>query len=162
MPGWNRARVIAHLAHKSRSHVNVFDAARAREVGNQYPDGQGAADAEALMWSELPARELCRQLAGSFAALAAAWRRLPNDEWTNRGTSSAGSRTMIEFVERHMRDVFVHYVDLDVGYQPADWPAIFVRTELPKRLGDLPERTEPALLLAWLFGRAPSPELGPW
>jgi len=59
-------------------------------------------------------------------------------------------------------DVFVHYVDLDVGYHPADWPAIFVSTELPKRLRDLPDRTEPAVLLAWLFGRAPSPELGPW
>jgi hypothetical protein len=69
---------------------------------------------------------------------------------------------MSEFVERHMRDVFVHYVDLDLGYDPADWPPIFVGTELPKRLRDLAVRTDPAALLAWLLGRAPSPELGPW
>lgn len=162
LPGWNRARVIAHLAHKSRSHVNVFAGARTDELPDQYPDGQGVADAETIAWSQLPAQELFRQLADSFASLEAAWAELPNDRWTSRGTSSAGRRTMIEFVERHMRDVFVHYVDLDVGYHPADWPAIFVSTELPKRLRDLPERTEPALLLAWLFGRAPSPELGPW
>lgn len=28
LPGWSRARVIAHLAHKSNSHVNVFEGAR--------------------------------------------------------------------------------------------------------------------------------------
>lgn len=162
LPGWTRASVIAHLAHKSRSPVNVFAGARTGEVRSQYPDGQAAADAETLAWSQLPAQELCRQLADSFASLEASWAALANDGWSQRGTSSAGTRTMIEFVDRHMRDLFVHYVDIDVGYQPADWPAIFVSTELPKRLRDLPERTKPASLLAWLLGRSPSPELGPW
>lgn len=69
---------------------------------------------------------------------------------------------MPEFVDRHMRDVFVHHVDLDVGYSPEDWPAIFVDTELPKRLRDLPLRASPGALLAWVLGRAQSPELSAW
>jgi len=162
LPGWSRARVLAHLAHKSRSHVDVFVGACVGEVRFQYSAGQASADAEALEWSELSTGDLCRRLSDSFAVLESAWEDLPQDAWNRRGISSAGDRSMTEFVERHMRDVFVHYVDLDVGYRPADWPAIFVSTELPKRLRGLPDRTEPGALLAWLFGRAPAPELGPW
>src|SRR3954471_21904815 len=40
LPGWSRARVIAHLAHKSRSHVDVFAGAGAGRVRSQYPSGQ--------------------------------------------------------------------------------------------------------------------------
>lgn len=69
---------------------------------------------------------------------------------------------MIEFVERHLRDVFVHHVDLDSGYEPSDWPTAFVSRELPKRLHDLPDRAEPSALLAWLLGRTRAPGLGPW
>src|SRR3954447_24305498 len=162
LPGWSRARVLAHLAHKSRSHVQVFAGARAGEVRSQYPEGQPAADAEVLAWSELPAEDLRRRLADSFSALESAWAELPDDAWTRIGISSAGERSMTEFVHRHMRDVFVHHVDLDVGYRPADWPGTFVGTELPKRLRDLPDRADSRSLLAWLFGRAPAPQLGPW
>src|SRR4051794_20514480 len=52
LPGWSRARVLAHLAHKSRSHVDVFAGARVGAVRLQYPDGRAAADAESLEWSE--------------------------------------------------------------------------------------------------------------
>ena len=69
---------------------------------------------------------------------------------------------MKEFVERHLRDVFVHHVDLDVGYRPRDWPSAFVNIELPKRLRDLPGRAESHDLLAWLLGRTAAPELAPW
>src|SRR4051794_30898547 len=162
LPGWSRARVIAHLAHKSRSHVDVFAGAGAGRVRSQYPRGQTEAAAETQEWSERSAGELCRLLAGSFSALEAAWAALPDEAWTGRGISSAGERSMTEFVHRHMRDLFVHHVDLDVGYRPADWPETFVGTELPKRLRALPDRADSRVLLSWLFGRASAPELGPW
>ena len=69
---------------------------------------------------------------------------------------------MTEFVERHLRDVFVHHADLDVGYGPRNWPAAFVTKELPKRLQDLPGRADPSDILAWLLGRSTAPELAPW
>jgi maleylpyruvate isomerase len=162
LPHWSRARVLAHLAHKSRSHADLFAGARIGEARVQYPEGQAAADAEVIEWSELSAEDLCRLLGDSFSALESAWEVLPGDAWTRRALSSAGERSMTEFVHRHMRDVFVHHVDLDVGYGPEDWPETFVRTELPKRLRALPDRADSRALLAWLFGRAPAPELGPW
>jgi maleylpyruvate isomerase len=162
LPRWSRARVIAHLAHKSRSHVAVFEGAVGGEFREQYPEGQAAAEAATEAWSNRPAAELCGLLADGFSALERAWERLPDEAWLRRGTSSAGERSMIEFVDRHMRDVFVHHVDLGTGYAPADWPTAFVSTELPKRLRDLPDRAEPHAILAWLLGRTPAPELAPW
>ena len=53
-------------------------------------------------------------------------------------------------------------MDLDVGYQPHDWPATFVDGELTRRLRTLPDRAAHPDLLAWLLDRAPAPELAPW
>lgn len=162
LPGWSRARVIAHLAHKSWSHVAVFEGAVVDEVRPQYPEGQVAAEAETEVWSQRSAEALLECLRDGFAALERSWDRLSDEGWVRRGTSSAGDRSMKEFVERHLRDVFVHHVDLDVGYGPRDWPAAFVSTELPKRLRDLPGRANSHDILAWLLGRTPPPKLAPW
>ncbi len=162
LPGWSRARVIAHLAHKTASHVAVFEGALVGETPNQYPEGQAVAEAETETWSHRSVGELRRLLADGFTALEGAWARLPDAAWLGSGMSSAGERSMIEFVDRHMRDVFVHHVDLGIGYVAADWPTAFVTTELSKRLRDLPNRAEPHAILAWLLGRTPAPELTPW
>ncbi|MEY2474570.1 MAG: maleylpyruvate isomerase [Actinomycetota bacterium] len=162
LPGWSRGRVIAHLAHKSRSHVAVFEGAREGVVREQWPRGQAAAEAETEAWSNRSATDLCGLLAGGFSELERAWQLLPDDAWLRSGISSAGERSMIEFVDRHMRDVFVHHVDLGIGYVAADWPTVFVTTELPKRLRDLPDRAEAHAILAWLLGRTAAPRLAPW
>lgn len=162
LPGWPRARVIAHLAHKSWSHVAVFEGAIVGDVRAQYPHGQAAAEGETAAWSLRTAAELHELLREGFAALERSWARLPDEAWLRRGVSSAGERSMNEFVDRHLRDVFVHHVDLGVGYGPHDWPPAFVNIELPKRLRDLPGRAEPHAVLAWLLGRSPAPELTAW
>ena len=162
LPGWSRARVIAHLAHKSWSHVTVFEGAVVDDIRAQYPEGPAAAEAETEVWSHRDAEPLRELLGDGFAALERAWARLPDEAWVRRGVSSAGERSMKEFVERHLRDVFVHHVDLSVGYGPPDWPAAFVSTELPKRLQDLSGRAASHDILAWLLGRSPAPELAPW
>ncbi len=76
---------------------------------------------------------------------------------------AAGPRTMAEIAAHHLRNVEVHYVDLDIGHRPSDWPSILVEGELSKRLRSFPDRADHAEILAWLLGRAPAPELtGPW
>ena len=161
LPGWSRARVVAHLAHKTGTHARVFTAPTS-DGRVQYPDGQAEAERETLAWTRRSAGELRDMLRSSFEDLERAWSTLPSDRWAQRAVSSAGERSLVEFVDRHLRDVFVHHVDLDVGYEASDWPPDFVATELPKRLADLPGRCEPSALLSWLIGRESAPELRPW
>jgi maleylpyruvate isomerase len=63
----------------------------------------------------------------------------------------------------------VHHVDLDLGYEPSDWPEEYVRWELPVLLATVPGRVPRADdardLVAWLTGRAPradAVQLDPW
>ena len=87
---------------------------------------------------------------------------LDDGMWDRQGIMTAGPRTMAEIVTHHLRNVEVHHVDLDIGYRPSDWCALFVEIELAKRMRALPDRAEHAALLAWLVGRAPAPDLDPW
>lgn len=161
LPGWSRADVLAWLALKSRSHVELFDGARDGAVRSQFPEGF---DQEAMIHNEVSkgAVALRSNLGSALQELEAAWEALPDHLWDSEGVTTAGSRSMKEVVARHLRDVEVHHVDLDFGYAPTDWPAEFVTVELAKRVRDLEHRTDPTALLAWLLGRRPAPELGPW
>lgn len=161
LPGYSRAHVVTHLANKTRAHARLFDGAAAGEVRRLHPEGHDA-DRAADAGADRSAAELHADLARSFTLLEAAWDALDDARWGCQGIMTAGPRSMTEIVGHHLRDVEVHHVDLDLGYRPSDWPAAFVERELAKRLRDLPARADAADLLAWLLGRSPAPELGPW
>lgn len=161
LPGWSRAHVLAHLINKARAHVWLFGGPTAGEVRRLFPlghDQSAAVDARATNG----ASDLRVDLEQSFRDLEAAWDALDDELWNCVGRMTAGPRTMSEIVGHHLRDVEVHHVDLRIGYVPTDWPPEFVESELRRRLRGLPDRTEHAELLAWLLGRSPAPELGPW
>lgn len=162
LEGWTRGHVLAHLAHKTGSHIWLIGGAEAGEVRHQYPAGYAHAQADVEAGSGRPASELRADLSQSFLDLEAAWERLADDRWKHEGICVPGPRTMVDIVFRHLRDVEVHHVDLDIGLSVADWSDVFVGSELPKRVAGLPQRADRASLLAWLLGRAEPPELGPW
>lgn len=164
LPGWSRAHVLTHLAQKTATHIWLIGGAEADEVCEQYPSGHSHAqigiDVEA--GSVRPASALRDDLSRSFEELEAAWARLEDEHLSRTGICVPGARSMSQIVDRHLRDVEVHHVDLDIGYSPSDWPESFVTTELAKRLADLPGRASHHALLAWLFGRSDAPDLEPW
>lgn len=164
LPGWSRAHVVAHLAQKTATHIWLFEGAEADEVREQYPSGHSHAqigvDVEA--GSVRPVSVLRDDLFRSFEGLQAAWARLDDDHWDRTGICVPGARSMTQIVDRHLRDIEVHHVDLDIGYSPSDWPKAFVTTEFAKRLADLPGRASHHALLAWLLGRSDAPDLEPW
>jgi maleylpyruvate isomerase len=160
LPGWTRGHVVTHLARKSCSHVPLFEGALADEVRVQ--DLGADHEAEVAKGASRPAAALHADLRQSFAVLEEAWRSLPEELWGRQAITTGGRRSVAEVVERHLRDVEVHHVDLGIGYEPEDWPEEFLDVELPKRLAGLPGRATAPQLLAWLLGRAPAPELGPW
>ena len=161
LPQWSRAHVVAHVTNKARAHAWLFGGPPCGEVRRLHPEGHDQ-DHAAEVGASRPASELRGDLQESFTLLEHAWDELDDSLWDREGIMTAGPRTMAEIVSHHLRNVEVHHVDLGVGYQPWDWPAVFVDGELSKRLRALPDRADGAELLAWLLGRRAAPELGPW
>jgi hypothetical protein len=63
---------------------------------------------------------------------------------------------------RRWREVEVHLVDLDIGFDPPDWSQQFVDRALPRLIEGLPARADHRALMAWTLGRGPSPTLERW
>lgn len=161
LPGYSRGHVVAHVMNKSKAHVWLFGGPPVAEVRRLHPDGYDA-DLAADAGAHRSAPELRADVERSFEQLETAWDALDDSMWDWQGIMTAGPRTMAEIVAHHFRNVEVHHVDLGIGYRPSDWPEFFVEEELAKRLRALPDRADHADLLAWLLGRAPAPDLGPW
>ena len=161
LPGYSRGHVVAHVINKTTAHVSLFGGALVGETRRLHPDGYDP-DRAAQVGATRSALELCAELKRSFEQLETAWETLDDGMWDRQGIMTAGPRTMAEIVTHHLRNVEVHHVDLDIGYRPSDWCALFVEIELAKRMRALPDRAEHAALLAWLVGRAPAPDLDPW
>jgi maleylpyruvate isomerase len=109
-----------------------------------------------------PAAAVIEDVSDALHRLECAFDSLPDGLWDREGICAPGPRTMAEIVFRHLRDVEVHHADLGLGYTPEDWPEIYVEGELERRLPHLADRANRARLVAWLIGRGPAPELGPW
>lgn len=182
LPGWTRGHVLAHVALNAHSLVNLFDWARTGVETPQYPSWEERdADIETCSRRTLAEHRAALDRAGdAFEAAALA---VPTDRWGFEVRGIGGDPTPAEtFLFGRLREVEIHHVDLDAGYDPADWDPAFVRRVLaqsPARLSegvdapfvatatDLGDRVEighgsPTVevsgpggaLLAWLLGRS--------
>jgi maleylpyruvate isomerase len=161
LPRFTRGHVVTHLANKAKAHAWLFGGPAVGEVRRLHPAGHDA-DAAADLGADRSAVELRADLKRSFDLLEAAWLGLDDNSWNELGEMTAGPRKMVEIIAHHLRNVEVHHVDLHIGYLASDWPVQFVDGELAKRISTLSQRADHADLLAWLLGRAPSPDLEPW
>ena len=161
LPRYSRAHVVAHLTNKATAHVRLFGGPAAGKIRRLHPEGYDP-DHAAEVGAGRPAAALRADLAQSLALLEAAWDDLGTEHWEQLGIMTAGPRTLAEIVGHHLRNVEAHHVDLDIGYEVADWPPAFVEGELARRLRGLPDRADHVDLLAWLLDRGTAPDLGPW
>lgn len=179
LPGWTRAHVITHLARASDSRTGLLIAARAGTVGRQYPSAASRAR-EIEIGAARPGPAISSDLHDALQRFIVAVRAHPEHLWDVSGEwLGPGRRPVRRAVPSMRREVEYHHVDLDAGYRPEDWPADFVRAQLPSVVDsmagrpdapavtiELPERTlrigsgelvtvtgDPADLLAWLTGR---------
>lgn len=141
LPGWSRAHVVAHLARNAEAFSRALEKVAVGEVPEQYPGGRAARDAEIETWAALGRDELLGRVAETSAALGAAWDRLGADAW-DRGEvrTLAGVVSVAELPFRRLREVLVHLVDLHLGVQPQDWPALYLTGELDRSLPSLADR----------------------
>ena len=168
LPDWTVGHVLAHLARNAESHVRLLDAALAGEAAEQYAGGNEQRSRDIEAGADRPAAELRADIAATNAALEAAWARMTPAAWGGHGLAQGREWPCRLLPFHRWREVEIHHVDLGLGYSPVDWPAGYVRRDLPLALATLPDRLGPgpqAALLAWLVGRSPQPagiEPAPW
>jgi maleylpyruvate isomerase len=160
LPGWTRARVLAHVARGADAMRHLLAAARTGR------DGSGDVRAEAHQaglehGAELRPEELTADLADSAMALRTVARQLPDDRWqVPVRVPGLTPFPAAELLTRRLVEVELHHCDLGAGYGPAQWPPSFAAMELVEplrswrqdRLG-YPDQSEPGLRPP----RAPAP-----
>ncbi len=163
LPGWSRGHVLSHLARNADSVVRHLAGAARGEVLEQYVGGIAARSAAIEEGATRPAAEIVDDVRRSAHAVERSFAELPPWAWENevRGTFG-GEYPAHGVVFRRWREVEAHHVDLAVGYGVERWPEPLVMRWLAEELDALVTRADPAQVLAWLIGRAPAPELGPW
>jgi maleylpyruvate isomerase len=141
LPGWSRAELITHLARNADGIRGMVDAAARGESTTMYPSAEARA-AGIAAGRGASATVLRADLRGAQDRLVDAWDALPDDGWERIGRASA-TRTMRDFVWVRWREVAIHHVDLDVGYEASDWPVGFVAGALDEIFSSFTQRAAP-------------------
>jgi maleylpyruvate isomerase len=90
-----------------------------------------------------PAAAAIADVRQAAAALAAAATGMPDAAWQRVVRYTGGQeRTADVIIGSRLAEVHIHHVDLDIGYQPRDWPAGFVSDMLPRITRSLNERDQ--------------------
>ncbi len=163
LPDWTVAHTLAHIARNADSVVRRLRGVIDDQVMDQYVGGQAGRVAEIESSAGQPVAELLADVRASSAAVEEIIGIVPDDAWDRLSRSVSGDLTPAHrVVYSRWREVEVHHVDLGLGYTPADWPVALVERWLPELVQGLAGRADHAALLAWMIGRGPTPDLGPW
>lgn len=135
LPGWTRAHVLGHLARNADALGNLVYWARTGEPTPMYPDPERReADIDAA--ATLPAGELLADVRTTAERLGAAMADLAEPAWDARVRSAKGRCIPARDVPwLRVREVWVHLVDLEVGFDFADFPASLVDALLTDAAG---------------------------
>jgi maleylpyruvate isomerase len=169
LPGWTVGHVLTHMARNADGHsLRLEGALQGKEVA-RYPGGPEQRNRDIQAGAGRPAAELIRDVAESNQRLERIWAMCEQAGWPNAQLMGDDRWPTTGSPIRRFREVEVHHVDLNLGYEPTDWPEEYVQWELPLALDTVPRRLKDAgdsrRLLAWLIGRRPSAgdiDLGPW
>jgi maleylpyruvate isomerase len=161
LPGWSVGHVLTHIARNGDSVVWRLEGAARGELRDQYPGGLAQRSDDIEVGAGRSAAELVSDVAASSAAVAHVMAELPPEAWDAPSRTSRGVvETSRQAVLSRWREVVVHHADL--GWSPLDLPPALVEAWLPRELPRLPERADPAALLAWVIGRGDPPGLTAW
>jgi maleylpyruvate isomerase len=152
LPGWTRARVLAHVARGSDAMRNLLAGVRTGQ-GRPADASAGAHEAGLKHSESLRPEELVTDLADSAMALRTVARQLPDERWqVPVRVPGLAPFPAAELLVRRLVEVELHHCDLGAGYGPAQWPAAFAVMELPEPMGSwrrdrlgYPDQSEPGL-----------------
>ena len=141
LPGWNRAQLITHLARNADSLRQVIEARLRGEYVAQYPGGPEARAAAIDAGADRAAADLKADLASAVEWLHDTFSSVPDDSWDlDTRLGPAVTRSIAGLVESRWREVEVHHSDLEMGYEPGDWPQSFGARFLPRSVEEINSR----------------------
>lgn len=189
LPGWTRGHVLTHLARNADALVNLLTWARTGEESPAYPS-QEAREKDIEDGAGRPLAEQLDDLRLAADRFAMAVEDMPPQAWAAQvRTRLEGVLPAAEVPALRLTEVYLHHVDLGIGYTCADLPAGFVTRELGSVIDHLSGRegiaavrlrdtetgatwdigatTEPEItvtgppgaLLAWVTGRSDGKDL---
>jgi maleylpyruvate isomerase len=124
--------------------VRIAEGGRRGEPAQMYPEGPEGRAAEIEAGAARGVEELVDGVRVTAQRLDDAWRTLPPPAWDVDALTRTGPSPLWKTVEGRWREVEIHWVDLDAGYGPDDWPEEFTRRLLRTLTGrSLPGRLPP-------------------
>jgi maleylpyruvate isomerase len=151
LPDWTRAELLTHIARNADGFRRIADGAALGEEVDQYPGGAEQRARDIAAGRETQSATLRSEVRRSADALMDAWRALPDDAWEREGRALTGRRTVAHTVWGRWREVELHHLDLDLGYEPSQWAIAFVRRGLEERMWMLDGRQAPESVAAAEF-----------
>lgn len=158
LPGWTRAHVVAHLALNAESLEGVLRGAAAGGEPAMYPS-RTRRDQDIERLADSSPGELRERLLTSVRCFADAVADFPAERWQSgfrRLPDSPDVLPVGSVLGMRHREVEIHHVDLDAGYEPRDWPGSFVVAAVEA----LRDRAPGVTLLATDLGRSWHAERG--
>jgi len=182
LPGWTRAHVLTHIARNADGLVNLATWARTGEETPMYAGGRAGRTADIEAGAGRHIGDIRLDLSDSADRLLGAFADFPAEGHSREVAFSSGATAQgWELPLIRVREVEIHHVDADAGYQAGQWSEAFVRRTLDQLsplfrderdcpvglltatdttgswevAADGPVLTGPAAaLLAWLTGRS--------
>jgi maleylpyruvate isomerase len=190
LPDWTRGHVLTHVARNAEGGTRLLTWAQTGVPSYEY-ESMDARAAAIQAGAGRPAQVLVDDVRQTAAAFAAAARDMPPEAWLRTVRYTGDQEVCADvIVPSRLAEVYIHHVDLDIGFTPADWPVSFVCSFLPRIAAGLSQRDDaPGLhltaldtgrtftagppgsadmtisgtepeLLAWLLGRSDGRSLG--
>lgn len=162
LPGWRRREVLAHVHRNAEALCNLATWAMTGVETPMYPDFS-TRDRDIASTAALPPAEIATLVTSSAARLDGLLDALEDEHWAVEVRTAQGRTVPASEVPwMRCREVGIHAVDLAAGVGFDDLPDGMVdalaRDILELRLS----RGEGATLSAWLSGRSPGGDIGPW
>ena len=140
LPGWTRGHVLTHLARNADGGTRLLGWARTGMPSYEYKSVDARAEA-IEEGAGRPAVVLLADVSAASAAFAEAAAVMPADAWQHMVTWTTGQQTPAgHVVESRLAEVLIHHVDLDLGFEPDQWPPWFVREMLTVAVHGVNER----------------------
>lgn len=129
LPGWSRARVVAHLALNADALARVLHGVVSDDDGvpRTMYDSDEQRDSDIAALAEEGHDEIRDRFLAGITRLNDAAVAVPEAAWASRVERTPGGRSMAttSLPGMRLREVEIHHVDLDQGYTPSDWPHAF-------------------------------------